>query len=309
MARQMSDGSLYAVTEKNSLSSRLLTSTSVLNAEVIDELYLPSEEDTTLQFQAFREAGYTEEMLSRIRLCLLKRPSGFVRYLDQETGNLTNVPGMQVWGLVFGIPRHTFTDDNPHYNFPWRFNAGTIMGTHAKNRRVNVKPIITQGAWLALIAPQFIVGSVSVKGWVSSCDMRNEVNFEYREHKQNRYWAQLMHSVALDDDYCAADGIANAPPVLTIWAQWADSYGSASAPMLGHVGVQRAIIEEFINDVFGTNISLPSNYPHIFSLVNGLLPDIPVRTGHIERRSHSARLMQIMFHELGHASHFMRAGN
>lgn len=101
MARQMSDGSLYAVTEKNSLSSRLLTSTSVLNAEVIDELYLPSEEDTTLQFQAFREAGYTEEMLSRIRLCLLKRPSGFVRYLDQETGNLTNVPnagvGISVW--------------------------------------------------------------------------------------------------------------------------------------------------------------------------------------------------------------------
>lgn len=305
-ARQLSDGSLYAVVKKNTSTETTLRGAS-LNAVILDELYLPAEEDTTLQFQAFREAGYTEEMIARIRLCLFKRPSGFVRYLDGETGELVNVPGMQVWGLVFGIPLHTYTDGNGYYRFPWRFNAGTIMGTKAKNSKVNIHPVNTQGAWLYLVAAQFIIGSVHVQGWVSSCNMRNEVNFEFTTHKQNRYWAQMIHAVSLHDQYAAADGIQAAPRSLSVYAQWADAYGGASAPMLGHIsGTPGSLIVQYLGGVLlGSN---PNDIPNIFNLLTGALPDITVRAGFRERERHSTRLMQTAFHELGHASHFQRAG-
>ena len=272
-------------------------------------MYLPDESDTTLQYQAFREIGYSENLIARIRLCFFKRPSGFVRYTDTETGNLVGSPNMQVWGLVFGIPLHTYTDGNGYYRFPWRFNFGTIMGTHAKNARVNIKPLNTQGAWWLSVPVQFIVGSTHIHGWVTSCAMRNEVNFHFTTHRQNRYWAQLMNSVYLHDRYSNQDGILSAPFGLTMYAHWDDNYGSASAPMLGHISINSVLLEGIFNNIFGGNISLPTNYPNIFNLLTGLRPDITIKTGSSERRSYSTRLMQTAFHELGHGSHFQRAGH
>lgn len=306
-AKLLADGSLYVVTKKSSTSETLITNNTALNAQVLDELYLPDEEDTTLQFQAFREAGYTETMIERIRLCLLKRPQGFVRYLDSETNQLRGVPGMQVWGMVFGIRMITYTDQNGFYRFPWRFNGGTIMGTKAKNPRVNIKPLNTQGAWWLTIPFQFIVGSVHIKGWVGSCQMNSDVNFHFETHRQNRLWAQLMHAVTLHDSYSDADGILAAPLGLTVYAHWDDNYGNASAPMLGQLTANPyALVVEYYTLLLNGNN--PNNYPNLFNLLTGLLPDITVKVGSTERRSYSARLMQTAFHELGHASHFRRAG-
>ena len=139
-ANQLANGNLYVVAKKNSAIETTLKTTLSITPIVLDELYMPAEEDTTLQFQAFREAGYSEEQVAQLRICLFKRPSGFVSYLDQETNTLVRVPGMQVWGLVFGIPIHTYTDRDGYYRLPWRFVAGTIMGTHAKNDRINSPP-------------------------------------------------------------------------------------------------------------------------------------------------------------------------
>ena len=306
-AEALADGKLYAVVKQNSATENLIITN--LNPQILDTLFLPAEDDTTLQIQALREAGYTEEEVNAFRICLLKRPSGFVRYLDQATGGLVNVANMQVWGLVFGIPIYTHTNANGFYNFPWRFSLGTIMGTKAKNLRVNVKPLNTQGAWWLTIPTQFIVGSTHIRGWVSSCQMRNEVNFHFTEHKQNRYWAQLLHGVNLHDQYSLNDGIQRAPFGLTLYAHWDDNYGNASAPMLRHINGTAAVIEGVINNIFGGNVNLPTNYPNIFGLLSGVLPDVTIKTGHIERPLYSNRLMHTLFHELGHGSHFQNAGH
>jgi hypothetical protein len=308
-AKLLADGSLYAVVKKSTQTETLLRG-SVISATQLDVLYLPEETDTTLQFQAFLEAGYTQTQLNALKVCLFKRPRGYVRYLDKETGRLRNVGGMQVWGLVFGIPLHTYTDNNGFYNFPWRFNVGTIMGTQAKNPRVNIKPFNTQGAWVATLPVQFIVGSIHIHGWVGSCAMRDEVNFEFTEHKQNRLWAQLMDGVNLFDQYAANDNITSAPRALTIYAHWADKPKTSSAPMLGHLaGLNIGIISlQYLADLLGA--SSPNDFPNIFNLLTGILPDITIRVNgnDDQTRSYSARLMLTCFHELGHASHFQRAG-
>ncbi|WP_315814298.1 hypothetical protein [Paraflavitalea speifideaquila] len=153
-AEQLKDGNLYAVTYLENPLVQALSSNTMLRTQVLDTLALIPEEDTTLQFQAMREAGYTDEQLAdlRLRICLFKRPEGHVRYWDDQlpnnaggVGRLEPVRGIQVWGLIFGIPRFTYTDRNGYYSFPWKFSIGTIMGTHAKNPRVNVKPFNTMG--------------------------------------------------------------------------------------------------------------------------------------------------------------------
>lgn len=306
-AEAMRDGYLYAVLKKNSPLTQTLLNTEGLGAVELNELYLPQEDDTELQLAAFAEAGYSEDSVARLRICLFKRPTGYVRYWDNQYGRLEPVRGMQVWGLVFGIPLHTYTDANGYYSFPWRFSAGTIMGTHAKNPRVNIKPLNTHGNIFQVI-PQiianFIVGSVHIRGWVSSCDMRSEVNFDFYDHRQNRYWSQLLNAVYFHDLYSQQQGIPSAPTDnLIIYAQWGDGgdIGAASTPMLYHLtGGQ--FTDVFLGVLFNFT---PTSA--LLSLLHGLLPDMTFRVdGDFEPFMYEPRLAQTAFHELGHASHFRR---
>jgi hypothetical protein len=316
-AEQMRDGMLYAVVPKSSITKTTLTSVAELRTVQIDELYLPDEEDTTLQFQALREAGYTEEMLARIRICLFKRPAGFVRYEDDRLGRMEPVRGMQVWGLVFGIPLHTYTDANGYYRFPWRFSAGTIMGTHAKNPRVNIKPLNTNGTLIQVI-PQliinFIFGSIHIRGWVSSCQMRDDVNFDFGGHTQVRYWSQLLNAYFFHDQYTRDDNVDNAPYAMTVYAQWANNgrldesgvpdFGNASTPMLNKNWSASLIISVIANLL---NFLPPVQF---LRLVNAVPPDMTFRVpANTQPQFYCERLAQTAFHELGHAMHYSRAGN
>ena len=306
-AEALRDGYLYAVLKKSSPLTQVLLNAEGLGAVELNELYLPEEDDTELQLAAFEEAGYDEEQVLRLRICLLKRPTGFVRYWDNQYGRLGPVRGMQVWGLVFGIPLHTYTDANGHYSFPWRFSAGTIMGTHAKNPRVNVKPLSTHGNILRVI-PQiianFIVGSVHIRGWVSSCDMRSEVNFHFFDHRQNRYWSQLLNAVFFHDQFSQQQGIPSAPTDnLIIYAQWGDggNVGAGSAPMLHH------LTGGTFTDVFLGGLFTFTPTSALLGLLHGLLPAMTFRVdGDFEPWVYEPRLAQTAFHELGHASHFRR---
>lgn len=306
-AEQMRDGYLYAVLKKSSRLTEVLLSTEGLGTVELNELYLPPEDDTELQLAAFEAAGYSQDAVARLRICLFKRPSGFVRYWDNQYGRLEPVRGMQVWGLVFGIPLHTYTDGNGHYNFPWRFSAGTIMGTHAKNSRVNVKPLTTTGNAFQVI-PQlianFILGSIHIRGWVSSCDMRSDVNFDFYEHRQNRYWSQILNAVWFHDQFSQQQGIPSAPTDnLIIYAHWADGtgFGSASTPMLYHL-TGGTFTDTFLGSLFPFTPTGP-----LLSLLHGLLPDMTLRVNaDSEPFMYEPRLSQIAFHELGHASHFRR---
>jgi len=306
---QLTDGNIYGVTNiENTAALNLLRSSTPLQSQFLDTLALIPEEDTTLQYQAFREAGGTEEQIARLRICLFKRPTGYVRYWDDEFGRLEPVRNMQVWGLVFGIPLHTYTDGNGYYRFPWRFSAGTIMGTHAKNSRVNIKPFNTMGGFFQVLGQlivNFVIGSVHVKGWVSSCDMRNDVNFDFYDHKQNKYWSQLLNAYYFHDQYAAQDGIKNAPQSMVCYAHWADAkdFGSASTPMLYHMtGGQ--LTDAFIQQLFGNPVT-----GALLRLIHGLLPDMTFKVcGSSAPQYYNTRLAQTAFHELGHASMYRQVG-
>lgn len=323
-AEQLKDGSIYGVTPIentavfSSLSARPQTQTIYL-----DTLVQVADTDTTLQYQAFREAGATEETLNRFRICLFKKPHGYVNYWDTQLNRWERVRGMQVWSLFLGIPIYTYSDGNGYYEIPWRYSIGTIMGTKAKNARVNVKPLDTHGTLirnLYTLITQFIVGSQHIEGWVTPCQMKDGKDFNFGGHTQVRYWSQILNAYYFHDQYSDNEGITKAPQSMVCYAQWANtknfidfqgvpSFGNASTPMLGHIpGSPASLLIQYFAGVFdGENIT---NYPNLFNMITGLLPDMTIRIPEArEPQFYNSRLTQIAMHELSHASHYNRVGN
>jgi len=321
-AETFKDGNVYGITPiSNTNIFSKLTADQNTNTIYLDTLVEVAEEDTALQFQAMREAGNTEEQINRIRICLFKKPHGYVRYWDNQLNRFEPVRGMEVWALFLGIPMTTYSDANGYYEINWRFSIGTIMGTKAKNSRVNVKPLYTYGTFIEILPTliaQFIVGSVHVESWVTPCRMKDGFDFNFTGHTQVRYWSQILNAYFFHDQYAADERIQKAPAMMTCYAHWADtrkfidnqgvpSFGQSSTPMLGHISVPW-LLAEYFTDVFDG--LAPTNYPNLFNLLTGLLPDMTIRVpGATEPQFYNSRLTQTLMHELSHASQFNRVGN
>lgn len=306
----LKDGHVYAVATADDPIVNTFMAATNLQTQVLDTLVLIPDTDTTLQSAALQQAGLMSADLFGI--CLFKQPHGYVRYWDQDlnngNGQFEPVRNMQVWALVFGIPVHTYTDANGYYAIPWRFSAGSIMGTKAKNSRVTIKPLDTHGSLVSVIASlivDFVAGSVHIDGWVSSCQMRDGKDFNYSGHTQVRLWCQLLNAYYFHDVYCAQEGIKNAPQGMTCYAQWANiggDFGNASTPLLNSI-TGNSIIPNYINNIFGQAIN--TNFPNLFTVLQSVLPDMTFSVRYSGEPVHySSRLAQTAFHELGHASQY-----
>jgi hypothetical protein len=258
----------------------------------------------------------------KIRICIFQQPHGTVSYYDDQLGRMEPVRGMQVWGLVFGIPIHSYTDANGNYQLPWRFLIGTFMGTHAKNDRVNIKPLDTHSIIpqieLNTLIVQFIVGSIEIKGWETPCDMKDGVNFNFTGHTQVRYWSQLLNAVYFHDKYCNQENIPTAPQGLVIYAQWAKTggivdlegnpdFGSAGTYLIHHILTDNAIAP-----TLGVILDVNANpiLALAYHILEGELPDMSFRVpAAAQPKFYCCRLAETAFHELSHASQEQILGN
>ncbi|MEO0043242.1 MAG: hypothetical protein RL329_2690 [Bacteroidota bacterium] len=139
--------------------------------------------------------------------------------------------------------------------------------------------------------------------------MKNDININFNENNSKRYWAQLLDAVNLHHQFARQDRINPAPIGLTWYALWSDECGSFSAPMLSHISINDfSIAASVLNLTFNNNIVI--NAPNLFQLFTGLLPSITSQESRASTRSphYSERLMQWSFHELAHASFFMKVG-
>ena len=308
------DGKMYIVFKKASSLSSLFDGNGQLGATKLDELYLPNQNDKELQLRAMANSqNVTVEAFKISWPCLFKQPRGRVTYLDSETNQNRGVPGIQVWAIAFGIPISTYANDDGFYAVPWLFSVGTVIGTHAKNSRVNVKPIDGTGNWadIALqIIGNFIIGSVHVEGTASACQMKNDININFNQNNQKRYWAQILDAVRLHHIFAAQDGISSAPWNLTWYALWDNNRGGAfSAPMLSHISTNPiSLITNVLSLVFDTDIAV--SMPNVLSLLTGLVPSITTdeSPASMNDTHYSERLMQGSLHELAHASFFTQVG-
>ena len=306
---QLRDGYLYGIAPYGDSVFLKLQAMSNLQFQPLDTLILLPDSSSTIQSLALRQAGFDANLLG---ICLLKKPHGYVRYMDNDLNRMEPVRGMKVWGLVGGIPVSAYTDANGYYEINYRFSLGTIMGTLAQNKRVNIRPLDTHGtpAETALrLIVQFATGSININGWVGSCTMSSGKDFSFVDNTQTKFWCQILNAYYFHDQYCAQEGIYNAPDKMVCYAQWrATGFGSASTPMLGHMNYTAVFAETYLNNLFGSSVNLSVDFPSIFNALTGLMPDMTIGATEDALIYYNSRLAQTTFHELGHASQFRQVG-
>lgn len=318
-AAKLRDGFIYGVTKLKTSGSgtinKLVAGKAKLQLQLIDTIVKMPDGDTSLLFQSLRQAGYSNRSITAfLGLCFFKKPHGYVYYRDADLGKNQPVVGMQVWGVRFGLPVHAYTDENGRYQFSEEFSFGTIMGTHAKNNRVNIKPLNTVGNWpqvVGQLAADFLLGSVYIRGWVSSCNMRGDVNYDFSNYDQHRYWCELLNAYSYHDKYTKKDDILNAPQGMVCYAQWASrsDIGSGSTPMLHQMSSGNYVGGTF-TDQYLTWLFAHSLTGSLSTVIHALLPDMSfsVPGGGTSVAHYNSRLSQIALHELGHASMFRKVG-
>lgn len=310
-AEQLRDGFLYGMVPATDTLLNRLQGMSNLGFTRLDTIVLPPDSSVTLQQVAMQQAGFEVNLLD---LCLFKRPHGQIRYSYTENGVVKEDPvrGIKVWALVFGIPLHSYTDANGFYEINYRFSIGTVMGTEAKNSRVNIRAVETNGTAVGAIARtllQLVTGPKSVYGWVTPCKMRDGQDIVYKNHTQKRLWCQILNGVYFSDQYYRQEGI-NPPSNLVFYAQWAGQSGSASAPMLGHISAANTVTERILNDLFGLNVNIKSSFPNLYNIFSDLLPDVIIPVSSVAEPSNfNMSETRTIFHELGHAAFMLQVGS
>lgn len=279
------------------------------NYQILDTLYQSdNDEDDPLVWESLVQTGFASPD-ERLRICR-NFLSGTIRHEDTEFGNaLQPVRGMQVYVLIFGVPRRTFTDENGFFQSRKRVYTGGFVFTKAANPAMLVRPLNSSNGWLAdigNIASNLFIGALTAHGWRACRDMNN-THIEYRGHTQRNLWCHMMNAVFAHHAYMRADNLnAVTPRRLVAYAHWSEAGGAASAPMLGKmITTDEALLSGF----FALSFTDPLTVASLYILYKRLLPDLTINeSADPNRRRNSAELMQTMFHELGHAAHFSRTG-
>jgi hypothetical protein len=144
-------------------------------------------------------------------------------------------------------------------------------------------------------------------GWRDCRDINN-TNIDYRGHDQRNLWSHILNAAFMHHAYMRADNLNNVTPRrLMIYARWSDEGGAASAPMLGKmITTDEALLAGFFSLAFGVD---PVSVAAFYLLYKRFVPDLTINeSANLAQRRTSARLMQTMFHELGHAAHFANTG-
>lgn len=300
------DGKIYGV-----ISLASIANLGEANYQILDTLYQSdNDEEDPLVWESLLQTGFASPD-ERLRICrnFLR---GTIRHEDAEFGSeLQPVRGMQVFALIFGVPRRAFSDANGFFQSRKRIMIGGFVFTKAANPAMLVRPINSTAnnffVNLGVIISNFIIGSVTDHGWVPCRDINN-IRIEYRGHTQRNLWCHMMNAIFMHHTYMRADNLNNVTPRrLIAYAHWSDVGGAASAPMLNKiVTANDALLAGVFSMIMGVE---PSDVFAFFLIYKRYVPDITINeSDDFAHRRSSSELMQTMFHELGHAAHFSRTG-
>jgi hypothetical protein len=298
------DGKIYGTIARTSAANL-----GEANYQILDTLYQSDDDETDpLVLESLVQTGFVSAN-ERIRICR-NFLQGTIRHEDTIFGNtLQPVRGMQVYVLIFGVPRRTFTDENGFFQSRKRVITGGFVFTKAANPAMLVRPLNSSNGWLAdigNIASNLYIGALTAHGWRACRDMNN-THIEYRGHTQRNLWCHMMNAAFAHHAYMRADNLnAVTPRRLVAYAHWSETGGAASAPMLGKmITTEEALLAGF----FALSFTDPLTVATLYILYKRLLPDLTINeSADPNRRRSSAELMQTMFHELGHAAHFRNTG-
>jgi hypothetical protein len=286
--------------------------------ETLDSLYFPKETEGDLEYQAFKRSNnLPAEILAQepqqitpnwwwwLPIPIGTRPSGTIRVFDTQLGRAVPLEGARAMAIHFGRIVSAHSDVNGRFTINQRFLIDTLITVGFDNWRCRIKQWDTTNGWnlAASIAQLPLPSAIHVHGFEWFGGLGN-INITFAGNNQAHYWATLNKAVFEYHRLALADGIGR-PGAVTVYAHWSrevTNSATGSAPMLGYAGWAGSW-GQLLSDI---GQLLPINVISRFFF----LPDITLKTqaGVLNQADRYAGVMQTMFHEMGHGSHYALAG-
>lgn len=240
-----------------------------------------------------------------------KKPSGQILVKNFVNGTFNDVPVRRTRVVLrrrFKIDK-VYTDDQGNFYSTKHFNSKVNVFVKFKSTQLTTRGLRGVYAWQALFPIKHGLGKYSG-------DLRN-INWTYTSaqsgnSRANRNWwaAQVMNSYLEFNESATAQGFGILPSDMRILlTSWQGAGGAGSTPMNHHRDVF-SIPDAYIQQFFVQPASAwwGQVYNNVYNN-NEILSGIDMSFGYNTFNAWASdRVKQLMYHELGHASHFNKVG-
>lgn len=262
--------------------------TTIVNKKTISNTFLLDLEDEALRITNNQKEKIAEDAVFERRR--KRRPKGKILVKNSETNEDIPVVGVKV------KTRHWFkwgkgwTNQNGDYSINRKYRRDVRYTVVFKNSR-GFK------IWPSLI-------SISSARYRAGKHSKNGHNITFGTNSVGWRWSTVNNATVKYLDYCTQFGIGRPDSNLRIVAN--GKTGGGAAPMLrrtwGAVGFRtNSDLVSFLNK---SAIFLPLN--RIWLILRFVLPDVIIKANASQG---TAKVSEVTFHELAHASHFKKVGN
>nr|WKN34408.1 hypothetical protein K4G66_18695 [Tunicatimonas sp. TK19036] len=287
-----------------------------IETEIIEELHFPDESDmeeqgrydiTNLTATALQQAGYKEDAAYVRKSQSARRydPRGTILIQDRittTTGDIT-YRALPVWGVKIRAARHlkvktTYTNENGFFNM----DHGNF------SNKVDINLVFENGECRIFNTDETKLGRYfATRKHLGQYQRGGMESIQYtiggpgQPHDNGVVWGLTI--TALRD--FISQGLANGtyrPPKLNIYVDDEnDNVSSGAAPMAAYFATPKNIVESLI-----INVALTPIGGLVSGLAQSLAPDMIINFNPNNFRTNE--IMETIYHEIGHTSHFSQNG-
>jgi hypothetical protein len=277
--------------------------------EILEDLYLPEEDERTIEIQSLKLTGnYHKSDFKSANARYY--PSGYLKIEDD-----VNHSDLALINVKVKI-RNWFTLDDPYTNSNGYFIATKSFGgdvditVQFENLKCRIRSTLINISGTADIK---LANEVTSLKMVICRDNRNTTSNPlpsgYSSFKDDKGWAWATTFNAIQEywAYCYSNSVGRPPYEIRVWVNRNSDKEHSGACPLFHLG------HAFYNLNMDNFWDFALNYLYIplsnslLQVYDTFLPDIIVSYG--KDNTNSAYLSELVFHEFGHASHYVKVGN
>ena len=259
-------------------------------------------EDEGLEQTAMQLCGYLPEGESALKFG--ESPSGIVQVYDTEINDWSPVRRAKVQVIHFGRLLTAETNDLGKFSISRRFYAGTQVNVLFCNSKSCIRAMNTTDFGGIITLPTVLaIPATHFDGWRSASNLDNMI-IRFGSDNQVRLWAHIQNAVQDFYDFANQTGISTPPAGFNIYAHWNNNRRDGATLMFGHFNDPFSIRHQTL--AWLSEINKVINVD-ILTAIGLRMPDVIIEydAGDTIR---SEELNHMVYHELGHTSHYNRVG-
>ncbi|MFP4089572.1 MAG: hypothetical protein ACLFT3_04655 [Cyclobacteriaceae bacterium] len=261
--------------------------------EVMTDLYLPEEHEIELEDEAYLVAGM--KPLPSLENSRRYNPSGWIHVEDNALGRQVPVRNAHVRIKRLFRIENVRTNEHGYWYSPKRYRGDVIVKVIFEHPYVDIRSTFFETFW-------------SARKKLDQGNKPQGRRYVLRHGTKEWGWATAFNGVMEYYDYCRRFGITTPPLNLKMYVHRknGDPAFGGSAPMLDKGYKYFNINWDFVRSWL-LNKALGGVATVLGALLKETMPDVIINYN--QNDTNEADIIETLYHELAHASHYAKVGN